>query len=75
MTNIFNRIPEPFAGMLYMLFGTITLLDALGAINASLLVIIGSFFFLSYGFILVQGPSRFKKILKRLQKKDDNREL
>ena len=69
MNHMFKNIPEPFAGVIYFACGAIILLDAMHAINAGLLVVIGAFFLMWHGFVLLRGPKHLSTILERLQRK------
>lgn len=69
MNNAFKSIPESVAGFLYIIAGTIILLDALGAIQAGLLVFIGAIFLIWHGFVLLNGPQRISMLINKFQKK------
>jgi hypothetical protein len=66
MQAFMKDLPEPFFGLVCIAFGLIILLDAVGAIHANLLVIVGALIALWYGFVLVQGPKKIRRLLERV---------
>jgi hypothetical protein len=67
MQNFTKNLPEPVIGLLYVFLSIVILLDAMGAIHATLLVIPAAFLGLWYGFILLQGPQTVRNLLERVQ--------
>ncbi|HEV2916498.1 MAG TPA: hypothetical protein VGW78_02020 [Candidatus Babeliales bacterium] len=66
MQHFMKNLPEPFVGLLFMIFSIIIILDAMGIIYATALVIIGAFIALWYGFILIQGPKKVRHVLENM---------
>ena len=69
MNNMFKNIPDSMAGLLYIACGAVILLDAMGAINAGLLVIFGGVFLVWHGFVLLNGPQKLFHWVERFQSK------
>jgi hypothetical protein len=67
MKNFTSNLPEPFLGLIYILFSIVILLDAIGAIHATLLVVVGACLGWWYGFLLIQGPKKIRNLLGRIQ--------
>jgi hypothetical protein len=65
MTHI-SHIPDNIAGVTLMLFGSLVLLNFVGAIQAGLIICIGAVAAFWYGFTLVQGPQKLKRIMESL---------
>lgn len=67
MAHFLHQIPDSVAGIILMAFGGLVLLDAFGAIQAGLLIIIGALLAFWYGFTLVQGPRMLAHLLSKMQ--------
>ncbi len=64
MSMFSQRVPDFVAGIFYLVFGLIVLLDAWDWIHEDFLVTIGAAALTIYGFVLVGGPEIFNRLFK-----------
>lgn len=67
-----DQLPEPVIGGSYMLGGLVLFLHTIGAIEASFLVVLASLAIMSYGFVLLHGPTKLRQVINYFQNKKDN---
>jgi hypothetical protein len=67
MHDFLTSLPEQTLGIIYMVLGTLILLDSMGIIHVHILVIIIALLAIANGFFLVHGPKKLQHLLDRVQ--------
>lgn len=66
MSHIFRNIPESYVGLICIAFSLIIILDIMGVIYATFLIVLGALALFWYGFVMIQGPKKIRSMLDNI---------